>query len=279
MNRVSDKNPLVSIILPVYNGGKYLEKCLESIMAQTYQNWELIIINDGSVDDSEKIILNYAAAFEAKLRYERLNKNRGIADCLNLGIAISRGTFIARIDADDLMLAHRIEKQVDFLNANSHVGVLGSAAIEIDENERETGIFEVVLGHLNIKKSLIRSNSPLLHPTIMLRKEVLTTTPVYRNLYPISQDHDLWLRLLQTVIFENIEEPLIKRRIHAKQITHSKRGHYDVLSMKIAYFRANKIFLRNGIFLFKSMIIVMLPNFIFVGLKRLKRNARKLNRR
>ena len=277
MNSFSGKNPLVSIILPVYNGGKYLAKCLESIMAQTYQNWELIIINDGSVDDSEKIILNYAAA-GARLRYELLDQNRGIADCLNLGIAIARGKLIARIDADDLMLPHRIEKQVDFLNANSHVGVLGTAALEIDENERETGILKVVLGDFNIKKSLIRGNSPLLHPTIMLRKDVLPTTPVYRNLYPVSQDHDLWLRLLQTVIFENIEEPLIKKRMHAGQITHSKRGHYDVLSMKIAYFRANKIFLRNGIYLLKNMVIVMLPNFVFVGLKRLKRNARKLNR-
>ena len=112
---MDERPPLVSIVIPVYNGEKYLAECLDSVFAQTYSNWELVIINDGSSDGTENVILRYQ---DKRIKYLPNHTNKGIIFSLNRGLQESNGVYIARLDADDVALPSRIEKQVEFLTKN-----------------------------------------------------------------------------------------------------------------------------------------------------------------
>jgi glycosyltransferase involved in cell wall biosynthesis len=124
-----EQAPLVSIVIPVYNGEKYLADSLDSVLCQTYQNWELIIINDGSTDSTEQLILNYQ---DKRIKYLRNDDNKGIIFSLNRGLRESKGVYIARLDADDIALPFRIEKQVEFLSENPDYVMCGSYFQTID---------------------------------------------------------------------------------------------------------------------------------------------------
>ncbi len=146
-------SPLVSIVLTVYNGSKYLEECFQSILSQTYKNWELIIINDGSTDNSGEIITLFVSTIDNKVEYINLNQNRGIAYCSNLGIKQARGKYIAKMDADDIMINTRLAEQVYFFENHQDIGIIGSNAIEIDEFGNEISSTNVPLDNLSIKNS------------------------------------------------------------------------------------------------------------------------------
>src|ERR1700681_1475187 len=125
------KTPLVSVVLPVYNGERYLTQSINSILFQTYSNWELIIINDGSSDNTENLILNYP---DKRIKYISNDGNKGIIYSLNKGLEKAKGEFIARLDADDVALPFRIEKQVEFLTENTDYAMCGSYFQTIDSN-------------------------------------------------------------------------------------------------------------------------------------------------
>ena len=126
-----EQAPLVSIVLPVYNGEKYLAESLDSVLAQTYQNWELVIINDGSTDGTENLIFRLS---DKRIKYLPNDGNKGIIFSLNRGLQVSNGVFIARLDADDIALPTRIEKQVEFLSENVDYNLCGSYFQTIDSN-------------------------------------------------------------------------------------------------------------------------------------------------
>lgn len=129
-------NPLVSIIMPVYNAGLFLVEAIESIINQTYENWELIIIDDASTDNSWKIIKRFKNQYPKKIKVIRLKKNlnKGGDVCANIGFQKAKGRFIARMDSDDISHSNRLEKQVKFLLNNPDIFMLGSQAWVIDKN-------------------------------------------------------------------------------------------------------------------------------------------------
>ena len=133
INLKDEHSPLVSIVLPVYNGERYLAASLDSVLAQTYQNWELVIINDGSTDGTENLILNYP---DKRIKYLPNDSNKGIIFSLNRGLQESKGVYIARLDADDIALPNRFEKQVEFLSENTDYALCGSYFQTIDSNGR-----------------------------------------------------------------------------------------------------------------------------------------------
>ena len=161
--------PLVSIILSVYNDEKYIDKCLESIINQSFKNFELIVINDGSTDGS----LNKIQSFEDERIRLFSQKNSGLPESLNKAINLSRGKYIARIDADDICFNNRIESQFYYMERNPNVDILGSNAMIIDEAGQT----------LNQKKVLSHSEDiylsahlfcPLSHPTYFVKKSTYT---------------------------------------------------------------------------------------------------------
>lgn len=275
-------NPIVSIILSAYNSEKYIEECLNSIEAQTYKKWELIFINDGSKDKTHKLITQFMNESKNIIQYINLEKNKGLSYCLNLGITYSKAKYIARIDADDIMLENRLEEQIKFLEEHPDIGVLGSSAIEIDKQGDDIGILNVPCDDFTIKK-LFFSTYPIIHPSVVMRRSLFNNNIIYRDLYPNSEDIDLWLRLSKITNFANLTQPLIKKRTHSEQITMSKRGHYDSLRAKIDFFSKNGILLKNLHHLVRHIIVILfIPNVLYLFLKkeeqRKRRNAYKTHK-
>ena len=201
-----DKNisrPLVSVILPVYNGAVYLREAIESILDQSYANFELIIINDGSRDDSERIIKSIP---DARIRYY-CQENQGLPATLNRGIELSRGEFIARQDQDDISFPQRLERQVEFLETHPRCGMLGTWA-EIWVNDVRTDrAHRHPADNVTLQYSLL-FNNPFVHSSVMIRREVFERVGLYcndRSRQP-PEDYELWSRVSRVFEVSNIPE-------------------------------------------------------------------------
>jgi glycosyltransferase involved in cell wall biosynthesis len=211
-------NPKISVVMPVYNGEKYLREAMESILRQTLADFEFIIINDGSTDDTEAIIKSYD---DKRIVYIKNEGNLGLSKSFNIGIRAARGAYIARTDADDVSLPERFEKQLGFMEAQPNVSIVGSSAILMDEESRRRKTHWMPGRHAEIKwKSLF--SIPLIHPTVFARAEILKENPYDENLSN-SEDYELWSRLMfeRNVVFANITEPLLLYRVAATSFTQS----------------------------------------------------------
>ena len=203
-------NKPISVIMPVYNGEIYLEDAIKSILNQTLQNFEFIIINDGSKDNSLEIIEKYASVDDRIIVINR--ENRGLVATLNEGINVSRGKYIARMDQDDICLPHRFAKQLKFLENNPEISICGSW-IETFGDEKH--VWKLPIKHDNIKAKLIL-NSAIVHPAVMLRKTVFDKF-LYEEEYNKAEDYALWVKIIDSFKFYNIPEVLLKYRIHDSQ--------------------------------------------------------------
>ncbi|MDQ3110739.1 MAG: glycosyltransferase [Bacteroidota bacterium] len=207
------KQPKLSVILPYYNAEEFLQESISSILNQTFTDFELIIIDDGSTDRSAEII---SGQNDPRIRVIRNEKNYGLIETLNTGFRNAKGEFIARMDADDISRAERFEKQVSFLEKNSAVGVCGTWMHMIHNNK--------VYKHRYLTSDLIKSalvfNNPIVHPSVMLRKTILPGDgQVYNPAYPHGEDYALWISLSDKTDFAVIGEPLIEYRAHAQQVS------------------------------------------------------------
>ena len=200
--------------MPVYNSSGFVQEAIESILNQSYKNIEFIIINDGSVDDSEKIVLGIK---DNRIRYVKNEKNMGVVATLNKGIDLCEGTYIARMDADDISLPDRIKKQVEFMNKNPEVGVCGTDYIQfgkgkqmLSKSHRE---HEWIAGWMLF-------NSSVVHPSLMIRTSVIKNErPHFDNSFKHVEDYELWSRLLFKCKFADVPEALLKYRLHASQVS------------------------------------------------------------
>lgn len=209
--------PLVSIIMAAKNEEKYLPQCLESIANQTYQNWELIIIDDGSIDSTKQIIVDFQKSISNRVEYLFM-ESRGDGVCINHGMIKANGKYVARMDADDVMLPDRLAKQVEFLEQNANIGAIGGSAVFIDENEEIIGIRRNPKDNKKIKNSIEKFGYPIVHPTLMIRYEILAEVK-YREIWMASVDLPLWIDLKDKTDSANLDDVLIKKRLHTNSIT------------------------------------------------------------
>lgn len=202
--------------MPVYNGEKYLKEAIESILNQTFKDFELILVNDGSTDSTEKVIQTFS---DPRIVYIKNEGNLGLSKSYNRAIGIARGTYIARMDADDVSMPKRFERQLSFLKRHPHVDIVGSSISFIDERGKVKGFRGRQEDHLQIKFSSLFS-TPMMHPTIMGKVAVFKTHPYNESLHN-SEDYDLWSRLLfeTSTHFANIWEPLLKYRVYPQSFT------------------------------------------------------------
>ncbi|WP_276353609.1 glycosyltransferase [Cohnella caldifontis] len=206
-------NPVVSVIMPVFNGEKFLKEAIDSILSQTFTDFELIIIDDGSTDHSRDIVLAYE---DVRIRYERNDQNRRIVYTLNKGLNLARGMYVARMDADDICLPERLEKQVHFLDCNSEIGLVGSW---IEVIGRTTGIVRYPLEHNEIVSHLFFYNC-FAHPSVMFRRELfLANNLLYSNQLIEAEDYELWVRSSKHLRMANLGEPYLRYRMHDEQGT------------------------------------------------------------
>jgi glycosyltransferase involved in cell wall biosynthesis len=209
--------PTVSIVMSVYNGTPFLREAIESILSQTFSDFEFIIINDGSSDESETVIQSYQ---DARIRYVPQENNSGLAASLNHGLTLATGTYIARMDSDDICVATRLEEQVAFLNTHTDIGVIGTWAQTFGES---SFVWKNPTAPQDIAARLLFS-SCLLHPTVMLRAAVLIAANVrYDDTLRSAQDYALWVALLPHTKFANLPKVLLHYRLSPTAISATRR--------------------------------------------------------
>jgi glycosyltransferase involved in cell wall biosynthesis len=228
-------DPVVSVLMPVYNAERFLEQTLQSILAQTFTDFEFIIIDDGSTDSSRSILESHAARDRRVRLVSR--PNTGYVVALNEAIGMARGRYLARMDADDVALPVRLERQVQFLDEHPDHVCVGAVCAFIDERGRFLRYSMSVFGHEANQRELMRGSTTLIHPTWMMRRDAVERVGPYDPSLMPAEDIDLLLRLSETGKVDNLPEPLLKYRMHDQSVS-SRRHHQQLAHMKMAVERA-----------------------------------------
>lgn len=208
------QRPQISVLLPVFNAEKYLEKALQSLLNQSFQNFEIVAMDDGSTDGSVEVLKKFS---DPRIRIEKNEKNLGLIATLNRGISLCQGEFIARMDADDIAVSTRLEKQCQYLQQNPRCILVSTGRSAIDENDQPIVSFNrPATGSPLIRWKLLTGNF-ITHPTVMLRKSALHL-PLFEEKYKHAEDYAAWLKLSTLGDFEILPERLLKYRFHAEAV-------------------------------------------------------------
>jgi glycosyltransferase involved in cell wall biosynthesis len=235
------QDPRISVLLPVWNGDAFLEPAMESILRQTYSSLELIVIDDGSTDRTADIACRFAGG-DPRVRVLR-RPHEGLSAALNAGIAAARGEYIARMDADDVNVPDRLEKQVSYLDTHPACVAVGTWIEVVDETGRHIGLKTFVTTHEEISAALLRGISAMAHPTIVARRDALRAAGGYdARRYP-SEDLDLWFRLGERGELANLGEALLQHRRHKAAI--GVREHHRMKAMALTI--CNEARVRRGL--------------------------------
>jgi len=231
MNKV--KRPLVSVIMPVYNAEDFLVEAIESILGQTYPNFELLIVDDASTDNSWQIIQKFAQEKPKIVKAFHLNKNTNAAGngAVNKVLPHAKGQYLARMDADDVALPQRLEKQVEFLEKNPGVILVGTQALVINGEGKIIGKKTYPLTNKEIYKKYAVVH-PIIHPTCMIRRSALPNkNKLYRVRFGVNDDYYTFFGLQKYGQFANLPEFLLKYRVHNKNSSFQNlREKYAVIS-------------------------------------------------
>ena len=214
-NANSNKMPRVTVLMPVYDGERFLREAVDSVLVQTYADFEFVVVDDGSTDRTAQILDAYDDS-----RIVRLCRraNRGIVPALNWGVAVSRGELIARHDADDVAQPCRLEEQVRLLDRHPELVIVGSSSHLIDEGGMHLGTQCYPASDTAIRWQMLFHNS-FVHTSVMVRAEVLRTNALRYDAQALhAEDYDLWSRLLYHGQGMNVGQALVKQRIHMHQI-------------------------------------------------------------
>jgi hypothetical protein len=227
-------DPLVSVVLPVRNGERYVDTAIKSILSQTYEDIELLVLDDGSTDRTSAILA--ALTTEDPRLHVIRNGARGLVYTLNYGVAVARGDYVARMDADDIALPQRIEAQVAALDEDPRLGLVGAAVRVIAEDDPRP-LYTV---HYPTTDKELRTalpfGSPFAHPVVMMRKSAYARAGGYRPQFAHAEDYDLWLRMAEVARLRNLAEPLLHYRTHAKQVSlvHAQQQVISVVGAQVA---------------------------------------------
>jgi glycosyltransferase involved in cell wall biosynthesis len=208
--------PCVSVVMPIYNAGRFLDLAIRSIRAQTLTDFEFILVDDGSTDEIDPILVAHTAA-DPRLSVLRL-PHGGIATALNHGVVRAQANLVAIMNGDDEAMPERLVRQVAAMREQPNIVVLGSAAEMIDQDGRSLGRIQPTGDPALIREQLMAANS-LAHPTVMMRRDVVLAAGGYRPIFTACEDYDLWLRLSERHDLSNTPEPLLRYRIHDNQVS------------------------------------------------------------
>lgn len=204
---------VVTVLMPVYNGRQYLREAIESILTQSYRNFEFIIINDGSTDDSEEIILSYT---DNRIKYIKNEKNIKLIATLNNGLAMAAGKYIARMDADDISLPQRLERQVAFMESNPEMTLAGTWFESIGDIARVVK-YE---SDINLIRFKMLYQTQFCHPSVIVRRSIIDQIPVlFDPAYIHAEDYELFSRIAYTYQVGNLPEVLLRYRVHQSNVS------------------------------------------------------------
>ncbi len=222
-------NPKVSVIMSVYNGERYLKEAIESILHQTFTDFEFLIVNDGSTDGSLEIIQSYQ---DGRVRVINNEQNIGLTKSLNKAIRQTRGEYIARQDADDISLSNRFEEQTKYFDQHPEVALLGTSVYKIDEQGKVVG--KIIVPEKPVG-NLLKGNQ-FSHGSTMFTKEVVDRLGGYNELFKYCQDYELWGRIAKHYKVRNLTQALYKLRFHGENIRSLKRDEsalYHLLAIRL----------------------------------------------
>ena len=247
-------NPLVSVLMPVYKTAPYLSEAMDSMLHQTFKDYELIVLDDCSPDNAEEILDAYDDS--RIVRYKGEN-NVGLSNVLNVGIEMARGKYIARMDSDDISLPNRLQIQVDYLEAHSECDIVGGQMTEfIDTPDNIVGRREVPLTNKEIYE-FMKSRCALNHVTVMFRKEAVLKAGNYQDWF-WNEDYYLWVRMMMAGCkFANIPDVAVNVRSGADQ--YARRGGKKYFDSEIGI---KKLMLDKGMITRKEYIVNYIQRFI-----------------
>ena len=214
--------PAISIIMPFYNAAPFLAEAVKSMLEQTFSNYEFIIINDGSTDESEKIIQSFS---DKRIKYILNPENKGLVYSLNIGLESAQGLLIARMDGDDISLPDRLERQFEYLRMHPDADLVATQVQLINENGQHTGFWKE--DRENNSPELIREflaiNNCIAHPTILAKADIIKKLG-YRASQGQAEDYDLWLRWISAgKTIHKLNEVLVKHRILPNSFTRNRQ--------------------------------------------------------
>jgi glycosyltransferase involved in cell wall biosynthesis len=229
--------PAISVILPVFNAEKYLKDSIESLFAQSFSDFELIIIDDCSTDNSFEILEGFS---DPRIRLYRNDKNLRVVKTLNKGLELAQGKYIARMDADDIAHPERFQQQINYFDKNPDIDIVGTW---VQTFGTENDIMRAAVEHEHIKVRLFFLN-PMFHPAVMFKRESFLENDLwYEDYYNNAEDYGLWVKAIDKVKFANIPQILLKYRIHATNVSVLKASNKQVLND--IHFHIYQTFLRK----------------------------------
>lgn len=221
--------PVVSIVISIYNGENVIRRALDSCIFQTMPDFELIAINDGSTDNTLNVLLEYEKKDKRILIIDR--ENRGLSASINEGVSLAKGFWIARMDADDVSLPNRLEKQIAYLTKHEDIDVLGSCAYLQNGDGQYLGISCLPQNHDELIR-IMHKASPFIHPSVVFRRDSFVREGGFREDLRRAQDYELWSRMAGKYRFHNLQEPLIiytyRERLNIQSLLSAARVRFFV---------------------------------------------------
>ena len=211
--------PAVSVLMGVWNGAPRVREAIESVLGQTLGDLELVVVDDGSTDATASILGSFG---DPRVRVTR-ERRGGLTSALRSALGLARAPLVARLDADDVALPERLERQRDFLERHPEVGLLGTAAREVDGIGREVGVVRPPTEDAALRGALIRHN-PFVHSSVMMRRSALEQAGGYDPSFPVAQDYDLWMRMSRVTRMANLPEALVVRRLLPGRISATREA-------------------------------------------------------
>lgn len=267
------QNKLVSIILSVYNGEQYLEQCIESVLSQSYESFEFIIVNDGSKDKSLTLIKNMQGKDNRIIIIDK--PNSGLTKSLNVGLERSTGEYIARIDADDIWSPSKLEVQVNFMEAHPEILLSGTAINFIDENGDLLDDQNPLdaLKDEEIRKIYLFKN-PFCHSSVIFRKHIVKQLGPYNSDFKYAQDYEYWSRIMKVGKVEVIPDVLVGRRMTNDMIgiKRNRNQRYFGLRTKLKVFAYSKPSFKGLAHIFKTFGGAVIPSTVAKSLRNIIRN-------
>ncbi len=257
----------ITVIMPVYNAEQFLESAVKSILSQTFANFEFLICDDCSSDDSGRILQVFANQ-DQRVKLCRNNKNIGVVATLNRLLTLASSPYIARMDADDIALPDRLEKQYRFMQTNPHIDIIGGQLEIINETNDTIGYRRYATDSVTIKKNALCAN-PLAHPTVFMKKKLFDTLDGYRDI-PGCEDYDLWLRAIKNgAKLANHPDVLLRYRISSGQIKqrNMKTSLYSTISLQQKYLFLREFFSLKALFFnLTELVLLIFPNSFLLQL-------------
>lgn len=207
--------PQVSVIMSVFNGARYLREAVDSILGQTFADFEFIVIDDGSVDETAAILNSYSDPRIVRLANQ---VNIGLTKSLNRGLSVAQGKYVARQDADDWSSVDRLARQVAYLEKHPQIALVGTAYTEVYEDGSPSRVVRMPAEHTEIRDKLFYENC-FCHGSVMVRRSCLEEAGEYDERFDVAQDLELWLRLAEAYLLSNLPDPLYFLRTHSASVT------------------------------------------------------------